>query len=110
MLRLWFSVPRLLSLVASMVLHLVARLARPSGTAAFGEPMGVAGNFRVARKRGILKRRLTGRSDRGAVTTVVGITCKAGVRGSPRMKPIDEYHRWVEWSDEDQVYIGKCPD
>ena len=26
------------------------------------------------------------------------------------MKPIDEYHRWVEWSDEDQVYIGKCPD
>jgi predicted RNase H-like HicB family nuclease len=26
------------------------------------------------------------------------------------MKPIDVYHRWVEWSDEDQVYIGKCPD
>jgi len=26
------------------------------------------------------------------------------------MKPIDEYHRWVEWSDEDKVYIGKCPD
>jgi hypothetical protein len=26
------------------------------------------------------------------------------------MKPIDEYHRWVQWSDEDQVYIGKCPD
>jgi hypothetical protein len=26
------------------------------------------------------------------------------------MKPIDEYHRWVEWNDEDQVYIGKCPD
>jgi predicted RNase H-like HicB family nuclease len=26
------------------------------------------------------------------------------------MKPIDGYHRWVEWSDEDQVYIGKCPD
>lgn len=26
------------------------------------------------------------------------------------MKTIDEYHRWVEWSDEDQVYIGKCPD
>ena len=26
------------------------------------------------------------------------------------MKPIDEYHRWVEWSDEDHVYIGKCPD
>lgn len=26
------------------------------------------------------------------------------------MKTIDRYHRWVEWSDEDQVYIGKCPD
>jgi hypothetical protein len=26
------------------------------------------------------------------------------------MKHIDQYHRWVEWSDEDQVYIGKCPD
>jgi predicted RNase H-like HicB family nuclease len=26
------------------------------------------------------------------------------------MKTIDQYHRWVEWSDEDQVYIGKCPD
>jgi hypothetical protein len=26
------------------------------------------------------------------------------------MKLIDAYHRWVEWSDEDQVYIGKCPD
>jgi predicted RNase H-like HicB family nuclease len=26
------------------------------------------------------------------------------------MKPSDRYHKWVEWSDEDQVYIGKCPD
>ena len=26
------------------------------------------------------------------------------------MKTIDEYHRWVEWNDEDQVYIGRCPD
>ncbi|MBC7979276.1 MAG: pilus assembly protein HicB [Armatimonadetes bacterium] len=26
------------------------------------------------------------------------------------MKAIDRYHKWVEWSDEDQVYIGKCPD
>jgi hypothetical protein len=26
------------------------------------------------------------------------------------MKAIDAYHRWVEWSEEDQVYIGKCPD
>lgn len=27
-----------------------------------------------------------------------------------RDETLDEYHRWVEWSDEDQVYIGKCPD
>lgn len=26
------------------------------------------------------------------------------------MKKIDQYHKWVEWSDEDQTYIGKCPD
>ena len=26
------------------------------------------------------------------------------------MKESDQYHKWVEWSEEDQVYIGKCPD
>ncbi len=26
------------------------------------------------------------------------------------MKTIDQYHKWVEWSEEEQVYIGKCPD
>ena len=26
------------------------------------------------------------------------------------MKLSDQYHKWVEWSDEDQTYIGKCPD
>lgn len=26
------------------------------------------------------------------------------------MKAADQYHKWVEWSDEDQVYLGKCPD
>ncbi|MEQ8847185.1 hypothetical protein [Botrimarina sp.] len=26
------------------------------------------------------------------------------------MKASDRYHKWVEWSDEDQVYIGRCPD
>ena len=26
------------------------------------------------------------------------------------MKTSDRYHHWVEWSDEDQTYIGKCPD
>lgn len=26
------------------------------------------------------------------------------------MKKSDQHHTWVEWSDEDDVYIGKCPD
>ncbi|MEO0515546.1 MAG: hypothetical protein AAF086_09705 [Planctomycetota bacterium] len=26
------------------------------------------------------------------------------------MKPIDQYHRWIEWSAEDGVYLGRCPD
>lgn len=26
------------------------------------------------------------------------------------MKDVDRYHKWIEWSDEDRVYIGKCPD
>ena len=26
------------------------------------------------------------------------------------MKQSDQYHKWVEWSEEDQTYIGKCPD
>ncbi len=26
------------------------------------------------------------------------------------MKNSDHYHKWVEWSEEDQAYIGKCPD
>ena len=26
------------------------------------------------------------------------------------MKKSDQYHKWVEWSEEDQIYIGKCPD
>lgn len=26
------------------------------------------------------------------------------------MKKSDQYHTWVEWSDEDDVYIGTCPD
>ena len=26
------------------------------------------------------------------------------------MKASDRYHKWVEWSGEDQTYIGKCPD
>ncbi|HEY9770978.1 MAG TPA: hypothetical protein V6C71_21205 [Coleofasciculaceae cyanobacterium] len=26
------------------------------------------------------------------------------------MKVSDRYHKWIEWSAEDRVYIGKCPD
>jgi predicted RNase H-like HicB family nuclease len=26
------------------------------------------------------------------------------------MKTSDQYHKWIEWSDEDHIYIGKCPD
>jgi len=26
------------------------------------------------------------------------------------MKDSDLYLKWVEWSDEDQVYVRKCPD
>jgi hypothetical protein len=26
------------------------------------------------------------------------------------MKTSDQYLKWVEWSPEDQTYIGKCPD
>jgi hypothetical protein len=26
------------------------------------------------------------------------------------VKDSDHYHKWIEWSDENQVYIGKCPD
>jgi hypothetical protein len=26
------------------------------------------------------------------------------------MKTIDHYHKWIEWSEEDRTYIGKCPD
>jgi predicted RNase H-like HicB family nuclease len=26
------------------------------------------------------------------------------------MKTADQYHKWVEWSNEEQAYLGKCPD
>jgi predicted RNase H-like HicB family nuclease len=26
------------------------------------------------------------------------------------MKTSDQYHKWIEWSDADGAYIGKCPD
>jgi hypothetical protein len=26
------------------------------------------------------------------------------------MKTSDQYHKWVEWSEEDNAYVGRCPD
>ncbi len=26
------------------------------------------------------------------------------------MKVSDQYNKWIEWSEEDQIYIGQCPD
>ena len=26
------------------------------------------------------------------------------------MKASDQFHKWVQWSEDDQTYIGKCPD
>jgi hypothetical protein len=26
------------------------------------------------------------------------------------MKKSDQYLKWIEWSEQDQIYIGKCPD
>ena len=27
-----------------------------------------------------------------------------------KMRTSDQFHKWVEWSEEDQTYIGRCPD
>ena len=26
------------------------------------------------------------------------------------MTVFDKYHKWIEWSEEEGVYLGKCPD
>ncbi len=26
------------------------------------------------------------------------------------MRKSDQYHKWVEWSEEDRAYLGHCPD
>ena len=26
------------------------------------------------------------------------------------MRPGDRYHKWIEWSDQDGAYLGRCPD
>jgi predicted RNase H-like HicB family nuclease len=41
---------------------------------------------------------------------VVGAADPPGDRGGSGMKKRDQYHQWVEWSEEDGVYIGKFPD
>jgi hypothetical protein len=33
-----------------------------------------------------------------------------GDRDGKAIRTIDRYHKWVEWSDEDSAYAGKCPD
>ncbi len=35
---------------------------------------------------------------------------KTSCRAGEDMKESDQYHKWIEWSEEDQTYIGKCPD
>lgn len=27
-----------------------------------------------------------------------------------QMRPSDSYHKWIEWSDLDDTYLGRCPD
>jgi predicted RNase H-like HicB family nuclease len=29
---------------------------------------------------------------------------------SSKMKTSDQFYKWVKWSEDDQTYIGKCPD
>jgi predicted RNase H-like HicB family nuclease len=26
------------------------------------------------------------------------------------MRESDQFHKWVEWSEDDKTYIGRCPD
>ena len=33
-----------------------------------------------------------------------------GRRGGEQVRPSDRYHKWIEWSDQDGVYLGRCPD
>ena len=40
----------------------------------------------------------------------VGFMPAPSYRGGSGMRLSDQYHKWVEWSDEDGAYLGKCPD
>jgi hypothetical protein len=42
--------------------------------------------------------------------TLSGATRQASDRGGSGVKLSDRYHKWVEWSEEDATYLGKCPD
>src|SRR2546426_12093990 len=50
------------------------------------------------------------RTDWGRRETVPRKASKTSARAGEAMKERDQYHKWVEWSEEDQTYIGKCPD
>ena len=32
------------------------------------------------------------------------------IENATMQRATDIYHRWVAWSEEDQAYIGRCPD
>ena len=37
-------------------------------------------------------------------------TGKTSFKTGQAMKKTNLYHKWIEWSEQDQTYIGKCPD
>src|SRR5947209_1447063 len=50
------------------------------------------------------------RATRRRRQAVPGETDPPSHRRGSGMKKSDQYYKWVEWSEEDGVYIGKCPD
>ncbi len=55
-----------------------------------------------------------GRYQEIQVTAAISISISIANRGreaeSSSMKPGDQYHRFVHWSEEDRCCIGYCPD
>jgi hypothetical protein len=49
-------------------------------------------------------------ADRRATTPSPTRKSRFAKRWRRFMKTTDSYHKWVEWSEEDGVSIGKCPD
>ena len=33
-----------------------------------------------------------------------------GRPGGEQVRPSDRYHKWIEWSERDDTYLGRCPD